>query len=143
MGYKCKAVLNEGFVETFATDKEKTTQHTETDDRYLQNRMLSYVTNHHVIKYCPSIPHCGLAIRLNSDTESMSLSEVKCQCGHKFCFGCLQAPHQPATCEMIKKWMKQMREDNANLAWVEEMCKQCPGCGFPIGKIFYMPANMR
>jgi ariadne-1 len=131
MGYKCKASLSEKFIQQFLDIKSDDGV---IDSKYLENRIESYIENHHSIKYCPSTPSCGLAIRLTSD-ESTSSAQIKCQCGHKFCFGCLQAWHQPATCQMMEKWKKKVDSDNANLEWVEENSKLCPGCKYPIEKV--------
>lgn len=37
------------------------------------------------LKWCPSVPHCGNAIRLE---DHEVLREVECACGLEFCFGC-------------------------------------------------------
>lgn len=55
-----------------------------------------YVDDNRKVKWCPSVPHCGRAVRINSDPHV----EVTCHCGQQFCFACNDPPHTPATCEM-------------------------------------------
>lgn len=37
--------------------------------------------------------------------------EVQCSCGTRFCYGCLKAPHQPISCELLEKWLEVCEED--------------------------------
>jgi ariadne-1 len=56
----------------------------------------SYVDDNKRVKWCPSAPHCGHAVRVPGDPHC----DVECACGQRFCFACTEAPHSPATCEM-------------------------------------------
>ncbi len=55
----------------------------------------SYVEDNRRVKWCPSVPHCGHAVRVKD-----AFCEPDCACGLKFCFNCCEDPHSPGTCEM-------------------------------------------
>ena len=45
----------------------------------------SYIEDNKSVKWYPSVPHCGNAIRLE---DHEVLREVGCACGLEICFGC-------------------------------------------------------
>lgn len=60
---------------------------------------------------CPASDcSCSIAIRCNADTEDSSTVQavtagravdVRCSCGHTFCFACLAPAHEPAACHQV------------------------------------------
>lgn len=56
----------------------------------------SYVEDNADVCWCPSVPHCGHAVRAEKDV----FCEPRCRCGHRFCFACAGEPHSPCTCDM-------------------------------------------
>ena len=64
--------------------------------RYTSDLDSSYVGDNPDACWCPSVPHCGNAVR----AEKTVFCEPKCSCGQSFCFACKGAPHSPCTCDM-------------------------------------------
>ena len=64
--------------------------------KYSGTLAASYIEDNARVCWCPSVPHCGNAIRADSELHC----EPTCDCGLKFCFACQQEPHSPCTCEM-------------------------------------------
>ena len=58
--------------------------------------LASYIEDNNLARWCPSVPHCGNAVRVESEPHC----EPVCSCGLKFCFNCCEAPHSPCTCDM-------------------------------------------
>lgn len=67
--------------------------------KYRDSLMCSYVEDNAMVCWCPSVPHCGNAVRADVDPHC----EPTCSCGLKFCFACGDEPHSPCTCEMCVK----------------------------------------
>ncbi len=65
-------------------------------ERYRSSISESYVEDNRRVKWCPSIPHCGAAVRVGGEPYV----EPTCRCGFKFCFNCTMEPHSPCTCDM-------------------------------------------
>lgn len=65
-------------------------------DRYTTSIAESYVEDNRRVKWCPSVPHCGAAVRVNGEPYV----EPTCACGTRFCFHCTLEPHSPCTCDM-------------------------------------------
>uniref|UniRef100_A0A7N0V0S5 RBR-type E3 ubiquitin transferase n=2 Tax=Kalanchoe fedtschenkoi TaxID=63787 RepID=A0A7N0V0S5_KALFE len=96
-----------------------------------ENSLLeSYIEDNDKVKWCPSIPHCGNAISVESD----GVCEVKCTCGLEFCFGCLSEGHSPCSCFMWRLWVKKCSDDSETSKWVTENTKPCPKCFKPVAK---------
>ncbi len=49
-----------------------------------------------LVRWCPSVPHCGRALRVAGEVHC----EPECACGQRFCFACALEPHSPCTCDM-------------------------------------------
>jgi len=66
---------------------------------------------------------------------------VRCECGHIFCFSCMQEGHWPATCEQVKWYNETHQRKHADpngeektLKWLEKYTQDCPKCTAPIEK---------
>ena len=89
----------------------------------------SYVDDNKRVKWCPSVPHCGHAIRCRELHW-----EVDCACGQRFCFACCEAQHSPATCDMLRDWERRMRDGSETSSWLNANTKPCPKCSKPVEK---------
>ncbi|CAH8356573.1 unnamed protein product [Eruca vesicaria subsp. sativa] len=120
MAYKCNAICDEDVVKKLINPEVA-----EKFDRFLVE---SYVDDNKRVKWCPSTPHCGNAIRREEDGGG----EVECSCGHQFCFSCLCESHSPCSCLMWKLWSKKCEEESATLNWITVHTKMCPKCSKPV-----------
>lgn len=98
--------------------------------QYARSMLESYVEDNANVRWCPSVPHCGNAVRVGGD----KLVEVRCACGQAFCFACCEAPHSPATCEMWRKWKAKANDDSETNNWITANTKPCPKCGKSVEK---------
>ncbi|CAA7046605.1 unnamed protein product [Microthlaspi erraticum] len=122
MAHKCNAICDEGVVRKLVSPELA-----EKFDRFLFE---SYVEDSDRIKWCPSVPHCGNAIR-KEDGEG----EVECSCGLQFCFGCLGEAHSPCSCLMWKLWSKKCADESETVNWITVNTKLCPKCIKPVHRI--------
>ncbi|XP_058214032.1 probable E3 ubiquitin-protein ligase ARI2 isoform X3 [Rhododendron vialii] len=119
MAHKCNAICNEAIVRNLVS---KMHPHlAEKFDRFL---LESYIEDNKMVKWCPSTPHCGNAIRVEED----EFCEVQCSCGLQFCFSCLAVAHSPCSCSMWELWTKKCRDESATVKWITVHTKPCPKC---------------
>ncbi|CAL9248362.1 unnamed protein product [Arabidopsis halleri] len=123
MAHKCKAICDEDVVRKLVSPELA-----EKYDRFL---IESYVEDNKMVKWCPSIPHCGSAIRKIEDDDVV---EVECSCGLQFCFSCLSESHSPCSCLMWKLWKKKCVDESETVNWITVNTKLCPKCYKPISK---------
>jgi len=90
------------------------------------NRFLlgSYLEDNASVKWCPSTPNCGHAIRVGTDERCC---EVECPCGLSFCFNCMGHAHSPCPCTIWEKW-NASRSEGENIKWILANTKSCPKC---------------
>ncbi|OIS96147.1 putative e3 ubiquitin-protein ligase ari2 [Nicotiana attenuata] len=93
MAQKCNAICDEGKIRDLVTAKDPTLA--EKFDRFL---LESYIEDNKRVKWCPSVPHCGNAIRIEDDEY----------------------------CEEF--WMRKCKEDSKTVIWIIENAKHCPKC---------------
>ncbi|KEG07551.1 RING finger protein [Trypanosoma grayi] len=100
----------------------------------VQRRFLGeYLSNNTHMRCCPNEVSCEGVIRVNALRESGP--DVRCcMCGLEFCFKCLQSPHAPATCQMLRRWMDMVRENEPSLALIQQTTKGCPKCSVRVEK---------
>ncbi|CAI5457589.1 unnamed protein product [Closterium sp. Yama58-4] len=60
--------------------------------------------------------------------------DVRCACGHEWCWHCLQEPHRPVDCELVRKWVVKNSAESENMKWILANSKACPRCQRPIEK---------
>ncbi|XP_073021546.1 probable E3 ubiquitin-protein ligase ARI2 isoform X3 [Primulina eburnea] len=82
------------------------------------------------VKWCPSIPSCGNAIRAEND----EYCEVECLCGLQFCFSCSSEAHSPCSCLMWELWLRKCQNDSETGDWIIANAKSCPKCSKPVEK---------
>eukprot|EP00210_Caulerpa_lentillifera_P003053 g2915.t1 len=98
--------------------------------RYQRSLEESYINDNMNVKWCPSVPHCGNAIKVNGN----ECCEPLCNCGMKFCFTCLSNAHSPCTCDMWTAWEKKRKDESETLKWITANTKPCPKCGNSVEK---------
>lgn len=75
------------------------------------------------IKSCPN-PKCEIIARV----PGHGMKEITCNCGTVFCFKCLKEGHRPCDCDMLERWDKLSKEEDANILWLKCNTKECPNC---------------
>ncbi|CAH8309223.1 unnamed protein product [Eruca vesicaria subsp. sativa] len=122
MAHKCNAICDEDVVRKLVCPEIA-----EKFDRFLVE---SYVDDNKLVKWCPSTPHCGNAIRKVDDEGG----QVECYCGHQFCFTCLSESHSPCSCLMWKLWTKKCEAESESVTWLTIHTRMCPKCSKPVHK---------
>lgn len=92
----------------------------------------SYVGDHDHLSWCPAPSACPLVVFVPTGRQpDQPCQPVKCSCGHTFCFLCKHESHPPATCDMMKRWLKKERDESENATWMAANTKLCPApnCG--------------
>ncbi|CAN7048308.1 hypothetical protein IGI04_025630 [Brassica rapa subsp. trilocularis] len=125
MAYKCNAICDEDVVRSLVSKTQPDLA--EKFDRFL---IESYIEDNKMVKWCPSTPHCGNAIRVEDD----ELCEVECSCGFQFCFSCSYQAHSPCSCSMWELWRKKCHDESETVNWITVHTKPCPKCYKPVEK---------
>ncbi|XP_022772809.1 probable E3 ubiquitin-protein ligase ARI2 isoform X4 [Durio zibethinus] len=125
MALKCNAVCDEEKIRQLVSIRDPNLS--EKFDRVL---LESYIEDNRRVKWCPSVPHCGNAIRIEDD----ELCEVECPCGMQFCFSCLSEAHSPCSCLMWELWSKKCQDESETVNWITINTKPCPKCHKPVEK---------
>lgn len=119
MDSRCNAVCDEAIVRRLVSRKDP-----DIAVKFERFLLESYVDDNNKVKWCPSTPHCGNAIRVEGDL----LCEVECTCGLQFCFSCLKEAHSPCSCLMWDLWSRKCSAESANVSWIVLHTKPCPKC---------------
>ena len=90
----------------------------------------SYVDDNPRVRWCPSVPHCGRALRAACGRAC----EPVCACGASLCAACGAPPHAPATCAMASAWARKCRDDSETANWMAAHTRPCPKCAKPVEK---------
>jgi ariadne-1 len=125
MAHKCNYICDEAVVRTLLSR-----EHPDMAEKYERFLLESYIEDNKRVKWCPSTPHCGNAIRVEGDR----LCEVECSCGEQFCFNCLSEAHSPCSCLMWQLWEKKCRDESETVNWITVHTKPCPKCHKPVEK---------
>ncbi|XP_058750542.1 probable E3 ubiquitin-protein ligase ARI1 isoform X1 [Vicia villosa] len=125
MAHKCNSICDESVVRTLLAR-----EHPDMAEKYERFLLESYIEDNKRVKWCPSTPHCGNAIRVEGD----NLCEVECSCGDQFCFNCLAEAHSPCSCLMWELWEKKCRDESETVNWITVHTKPCPKCHKPVEK---------
>ncbi|GER49853.1 RING/U-box superfamily protein [Striga asiatica] len=125
MAHKCNAICDEAVVRRLVSSRNPDL--VEKFDRFL---LESYIEDNKMVKWCPSVPHCGNALRVESD----EFCEVECSCGFQFCFSCLLEAHSPCSCLMWQLWTKKCQDESETVNWITVHTKPCPKCYKPVEK---------
>ncbi|RHW72222.1 E3 ubiquitin-protein ligase [Trypanosoma brucei equiperdum] len=101
--------------------------------RAQQRFLTEYLSNHPSMRCCPNELPCDGIVRVAVPRRSGP--DVCCaRCDLQFCFKCTGKPHAPATCEMLEKWRKLVKEYEPSLVYIQSNTKECPNCHVPIEK---------
>ncbi|KAJ4716447.1 RBR-type E3 ubiquitin transferase [Melia azedarach] len=125
MAHKCNAICDEAVVRNLVSKK-----HPDLAEKFDRFLLESYIEDNKMVKWCPSTPHCGNAIRVEED----EFCEVECACGIQFCFSCLSEAHSPCSCLMWDLWAKKCRDESETVNWITVHTKPCPKCHKPVEK---------
>ncbi|KAL6893514.1 hypothetical protein ACP4OV_007612 [Aristida adscensionis] len=129
MAVRCPGICDEAVVQRLLLAGE----HPGAAARFDELLLRSYVDdNDGLVKWCPSAPHCGRAIRVPDGADPRC--EVECPCGVAFCFGCSAPAHSPCPCAMWARWEAKSRGESENVKWILANTKSCPKCLKPIVK---------
>ena len=115
-GFQCKELVDDDTVKQLITENK-------TQLRFKHLLTNSFVQCHRLTKWCPS-PDCSNAVKVSM----LKTRNVRCSCGHLFCFSCLEEWHDPVQCEQLKSWLKKCSDDSETLNWVHVNTKECPKC---------------
>ncbi|RMJ08520.1 hypothetical protein CDV36_011865 [Fusarium kuroshium] len=107
----------------------------ELSGRYHELLNRTYVEDKDNFKWCPA-PDCPNALECGVKKKDLDkiVPTVECHCGYRFCFGCPNPDHQPAPCELVKKWLKKCADDSETANWISANTKECPKCNSTIEK---------
>ncbi|KAL8143456.1 hypothetical protein V2J09_016488 [Rumex salicifolius] len=86
MAHKCNSVCDDAKVKTLVDRMDP-----QLADKFDSFILESYIEDNKRVKWCPSVPRCGNAIRVDDD----EFCEVECSCGMQFCFSCSFEAHSP------------------------------------------------
>lgn len=97
--------------------------------------MRTYVDDKWFIKWCP-FPNCESAVECHIAENQLQeiVPTVSCKEPHTFCFGCSHTDHQPATCSIVKLWLKKCADDSETANWLAANTKECVKCKSTIEK---------
>lgn len=119
MAHECNTVCDEAVIRSLVSMRNLDLA--EKFERFL---LESYIEDNALVKWCPSIPHCGNAIRVDND----EFCEVECCCGLQFCFSCSSEAHSPCSCSMWQLWTQKSREESKTGKWIAVNTMPCPKC---------------
>ncbi|CAL9158720.1 unnamed protein product [Musa hybrid cultivar] len=119
MDTKCNAICDDVIIRNLVSRKDPCLA-----ERFERFLLESYVEDNDNIKWCPSNPHCGNAIRV----DGSNVFEVECICGFQFCFNCSLEAHSPCSCQMWKLWVQKCGDESGNTDWIMVNTKPCPKC---------------
>lgn len=125
MAPKCNTICDEAIVRKLVNAKRP-----DIAERFERFLLESYIEDNDTVKWCPSTPHCGNAIRVKGDIHC----EVECTCGRQFCFNCSSEAHSPCSCVMWELWIKKCRDESETVNWITVNTKPCPKCHKPVEK---------
>ncbi|OWM83782.1 hypothetical protein CDL15_Pgr004213 [Punica granatum] len=120
MEHECNSICDDSIIRSLV--RERDINLAEKFERFI---LESYIEDNKMVKWCPRIPPCGNAIRVEDEDDM--IWEVECPCGCQFCFGCLSEPHSPCTCSMWEMWAK-LCDKSGTSNWKKESTKPCPKC---------------
>lgn len=123
----CKRIMDTKSLDLLVTPDLK--------NRYHELLTRTYVEDKEKLKWCPA-PDCVNAIECGIKKKDLDkiVPTVVCDCKYRSCFGCGLADHQPAPCELVKRWLKKCADDSETANWISANTKECPKCNSTIEK---------
>jgi len=98
--------------------------------KYEEWYLRSYVDDNPSVKWCTSPSGCPLAC----EYQNGEICDIRCLCGHVWCWGCGEEAHRPATCKTVGQWSIKNSAESENISWIRANTKKCPKCHKPIEK---------
>lgn len=120
MAHKSNIVCNEEAVRKLPKAKQP-----EPGERFDRHLWASYIEGNKRIKWCPSVPHGGKAIRVDG-ISNCDLVEVECTCEQQLCSACSSQAHSPCTCAMWDHWSRKYEAESESIALIRDNTKECP-----------------
>lgn len=125
MAHNCRTVCDEDVVKQLVYKENP-----DAAEKFTWFLLESYIDDNSKVKWCPSVPHCGNAIRVDGDL----FCEVECLCNKQFCFNCTGEVHSPCSCLMWQLWDKKCMDESETVNWLTVHTKPCPKCHKPVEK---------
>ncbi|MES1909875.1 MAG: hypothetical protein MHM6MM_002562 [Cercozoa sp. M6MM] len=122
--YKCRYPVPESLVLRYL---RADTRERERYDHFRAQELVDGLPN---LRNCPA-PGCELVVRSAAAARG---TEVRCQCGHFFCFTCGEEAHRPASCDDTRQWLVKSSSEAENTTWIIANTKTCPKCKVQIEK---------
>lgn len=117
---ECRAAVGDDMILRLAHPNQKL--------QFRKFLLRSYVDSSTNVKWCPA-PGCAFAVvmdswrtgpssfaprsnsggRMNSGSGNYMSADMECKCGHWFCWNCLEEPHRPVVCDVVKRWLVKNR----------------------------------
>jgi len=121
---KCRVYCQEDFIRKILSSQPMLYS------RYEQTLYREMISSNPVLCFCPG-PDCQMIIY----STTKKAHRVTCKaCNTLFCFQCGQNYHAPATCEIIKKWLRKCADDSETANYISANTKDCPKCHASIEK---------
>jgi len=98
-------------------------------ERYHRLELKNFVDKCPNMGYCPK-PGCKI---VHSYVKGMR-RDLKCSCGHQFCWRCNNIAHNPCSCDEITQWERKLNDEAEDVKWIRANTKPCPKCKTPIEK---------
>ncbi|KAI3922021.1 hypothetical protein MKX01_005710 [Papaver californicum] len=119
MAHGCDTICDDAIIRNLVGAKDL-----DLAERFEKFLLESYIEDNKKVKWCPSVPHCGNAIRVGVD----EYCEVECLCGLQFCFRCSMEVHSPCSCLMWKLWTQKCQDESKTINWISSNTMPCPKC---------------
>lgn len=113
---KCGIIVDDDTIMQMISDKS-------VRQKYQHLMTNSFVMYNHQLRWCPGAA-CDLAIKANHLLAYQQ--KCICLCGHSFCFNCNADHHDPISCSLIEKWLKDNNDDT--VLYITKHTKGCPKC---------------
>jgi hypothetical protein len=101
--------------------------------RFRRLSLQAFVDRSPVSAFCANPKGCERVIFWPHVIQATSTALIECQCGHRMCWGCLSAPHAPASCAQVKDFSSASGVA-ADALWIARNTKPCPKCHVSIEK---------
>ena len=118
----CQVLVNDAAVLQLLQDSEHATKY----ELLITNNL---VECNGLMRWCPA-PNCHNAVHVGSG----GMQEIRCTCGHRYCYACAEDWHGPVSCATLRKWAKKCADDSETVNWINANTKECPKCNNPIEK---------
>jgi len=102
----------------------------ETMGKYRKFLLDQVVAESPALQFCPN-RSCDQVLQIPQGGTEL---DVQCNCGCKFCVGCLDEGHAPVSCLCLRNWKGKDADDSMTATWLKANTKDCPKCNSQIEK---------